>query len=323
MCARPPQRVRDAGILLYTVGLGGDVNATLLREIATQPDYYFQSPTPADLAAIYARLAGDLREVPAANLLITDVVAPEFEIVPGSFTGAATPQVSGDTLRWYLPRLPQGVTEVSFSVRPKQCGTFDVNRSASVDYEDNRGHAADADLPRAERSRGGLRARRDRCLHPRQRPGLRHDPQQRAVVGKPRHLGAPCRRRRHDSTRTPRPGRRNTIYARVWNRGTTTVTDIDVSFYFANPGPGADLAGRLARAGATQRIASLAPGQSAVVSIPWDVPALAGHWCLLVRISAATRSRSATTACRGRTTSPSATCTSSTTPAAARRLPVG
>ena len=134
--------MRDAGILLYTVGLGADADAALLREIATQPDYYYQSPTPADLAAIYTRLAGDLRNVPAANLLITDVVAPEFEIVPGSLTGAAQPQVTGDTLRWYLARLPIGATEVSFSVRPKQCGTFYVNQSATVDYDDNRGRGA-------------------------------------------------------------------------------------------------------------------------------------------------------------------------------------
>lgn len=84
----------------------------------------------------------------------------------------------------------------------------------------------------------------------------------------------------------PQAGQRNTIYARVWNRGTTTVTDIDVSFYFANPALGLGWPSAWQALAPTSHIVSLAPGQSAIVAIPWDVPALAGHWCLLVRISA-------------------------------------
>ncbi len=96
------QRLHQAGIQLYTVGLGADVDAALLREIATTPDRYYQSPTPADLAQVYARLAGELRQVPAANINLTDIVAANFDIVPGSFTGAAQPTVNGRTLSWYI-----------------------------------------------------------------------------------------------------------------------------------------------------------------------------------------------------------------------------
>ena len=45
------------------------------------------------------------------------------------------------------------------------------------------------------------------------------------------------------------------------------------------------MAERLAWAGAHAADRGAGAGQSAVVSLPWDVPTLAGHWCLLVRIS--------------------------------------
>ncbi len=118
------QSLHEAGIQLFTVGLGTDVNAALLREIATAPDHYYQSPAPADLAQIYSRLAGELRMAPAFNVTLTDVVAAQFQIVPGSFSGAATPQVSGQSLTWSIARLELGVNEVSFRVRPLQCGTL-------------------------------------------------------------------------------------------------------------------------------------------------------------------------------------------------------
>jgi Mg-chelatase subunit ChlD len=280
------QQIRNAGILLYTVGLGQDVNAALLREIASQPDHYFQSPTPADLAQIYSRLAGDVRESPAANLLITDVVAPEFEIVPGSFTGAAQPQMTGNTLRWYLPRLTQGQTEVSFSVRPKQCGAFDVNRSAVVDYEDNRGARRSAVFPVPRVTVEGCGSQTTDVF-------IRDNGSDTGIIpsAQPWWVSPDIWVRHANDGGTqhqnPRAGQRNTIYARVWNRGSTTVTDIDVSFYFANPALGLTWPTAWQAIPPPQRIASLAPGQSAIVSVAWDAPNLAGHWCLLVRINAA------------------------------------
>lgn len=135
------QQIRAAGVQLYTIGLGSEVNASLLREIASQPTYYYQAPSPDDLAQIYTRLAGELRNVAALAVELTDVVASQFEIVPGSFRGIANPTVdyANSRLSWSLPSLDIGTSEVSFNVRPKECGTFNVNESASVSYDDNRG----------------------------------------------------------------------------------------------------------------------------------------------------------------------------------------
>jgi hypothetical protein len=52
--------LRADGILVYTVGLGPEVDEELLRAVATSPDGYFASPTAADLAWIYRQIAARL-----------------------------------------------------------------------------------------------------------------------------------------------------------------------------------------------------------------------------------------------------------------------
>ncbi len=279
------RRIRDAGVQLYTIGLGADADAALLREIATAPDHFYQSPTPDQLEAIYTRLAGELRQVPAANLNLVDVVGPDFEIVPNSFSGAATPQVDGQTLTWTLPRLDGGVSEVRFDVKPKACGTFPVNDSAAVSYDDNRGVRRTASFPIPSVTVSG-------CEEPLTDVFIRDNDSDdgRIPSSRPWWL-SPDIWVRHaqdggEQHENPQAGQRNFIYARVTNRGATRVRDIDVAFYFGNPSLGLSWPDNWTPLEATARIDSLAPGQTTVVSIPWDIPNISGHFCLLVRISA-------------------------------------
>jgi cell division septation protein DedD len=51
------ERARMEGILIDTVGLGTDVDATLLRAMASGPAHYFESPDAEDLARLFADLA--------------------------------------------------------------------------------------------------------------------------------------------------------------------------------------------------------------------------------------------------------------------------
>jgi Mg-chelatase subunit ChlD len=48
---------KRAGIYLFTIGLGSDVDRSLLSAMATEPEAYYEAPTADDLVAIYARLA--------------------------------------------------------------------------------------------------------------------------------------------------------------------------------------------------------------------------------------------------------------------------
>lgn len=48
---------KQRGVELYIVGLGKDVNAELLRNMATTPEHYFSAASTKDLATIYNRIA--------------------------------------------------------------------------------------------------------------------------------------------------------------------------------------------------------------------------------------------------------------------------
>ena len=57
---RAAAEVRAAGVRLYTIGLGADVDAATLREMASDDSRYHFAPASADLARIYAEIASDI-----------------------------------------------------------------------------------------------------------------------------------------------------------------------------------------------------------------------------------------------------------------------
>jgi uncharacterized protein YegL len=50
-------RAKAAGMLIYTIGLGQDVDHVLLRDVASKPEWYFFAPDTGDLAEIYGQIA--------------------------------------------------------------------------------------------------------------------------------------------------------------------------------------------------------------------------------------------------------------------------
>jgi uncharacterized protein YegL len=51
---------KEDGVRIYTVGHGMDVQAQALQRVASQPEYYFYSPTGDELASIYREIAGQI-----------------------------------------------------------------------------------------------------------------------------------------------------------------------------------------------------------------------------------------------------------------------
>lgn len=49
--------LKARGALVYTIGLGNEIDADLLGLVATSPDRFYRSPTTDDLAAIYAQIS--------------------------------------------------------------------------------------------------------------------------------------------------------------------------------------------------------------------------------------------------------------------------
>jgi len=143
---REAQATRSAGMAVFTVGLGGDVDGGLLTDIAGAPDRYFQAPTETELGAIFARIA---RRLVAGALLraieIVDEVPRNMAYVAGSARPPAT--WDGARLRWSLADVPPAGFQLTYQVQPQQSGTWPTNVRADGDYVDGVGFAGKVAFP--------------------------------------------------------------------------------------------------------------------------------------------------------------------------------
>lgn len=135
--------VRAANILVYTIGLGPDVDDANLQQIASDPAKYYRSPTGAELDGIYNELAG---RVQAAVLLedafVVDELPADMTFVPGSGVPIEpTLSPNGRTLTWRIVAvpLPPPALRLSYRVRPTQAGRRPTNVEARADVVDGFG----------------------------------------------------------------------------------------------------------------------------------------------------------------------------------------
>lgn len=133
--------VRAAGIETYTVGLGTDVDAALLARIADDPSKYYQSPTPAELTAIYLEIVGRIEaSVLFQTVTLVDRLPANMTFEPGSARPIA-PAVSADgrTLTWTLAGVPLAGLALTYRVRPTEAGTHPTNVEAVAGARDGLG----------------------------------------------------------------------------------------------------------------------------------------------------------------------------------------
>jgi Mg-chelatase subunit ChlD len=52
------EEAKLAGTIIFTIGLGEDVDLVSLQRIATRPEYFYRAPDGEDLSRIYAEVAG-------------------------------------------------------------------------------------------------------------------------------------------------------------------------------------------------------------------------------------------------------------------------
>lgn len=129
--APPPSPVaaeaRALGIVIYCIGLTGadGIDISVLNDWATDPDTSHVAVTPddADLEQLFADLAKNISKPGATNIVIDEVIHPDFAItnlVPPS-KGTAM-MVNANTLQWKIPELgmsggcPRGLCSTSFEL---------------------------------------------------------------------------------------------------------------------------------------------------------------------------------------------------------------
>lgn len=74
-------RAKSAGIRIFTIGLGKDVNAEFLKNVASDPQSYFGAPSAGDLVKIYSSIATAICERKPASIEILSRIYPK-SIIP-------------------------------------------------------------------------------------------------------------------------------------------------------------------------------------------------------------------------------------------------
>ncbi len=151
------QLAREAGIAVYAIGLGGDLDPGLLVQMAGGEDRYFGAPTQAELAQVFARVA---RRLATGTLLRTLTIVDRLPANMAYEAGSAEPPAAwdGSALRWVLADVPAAGTRLRYRVRPAQAGVWPTNVEALGDHVDGVGFAGRLRFPVPRVSVAGPRA---------------------------------------------------------------------------------------------------------------------------------------------------------------------
>ena len=126
-------RARARGIVVYTIGLGANVDADLLTALAGDTERYFFAPSAADLEPIYLLLSQSLGAVVATDVQVVDVLGVDVDYVPGS--ASPLPAEDGGRVVWNIGAFPAGgIRPLSLRVTPTRLGLVPTNQVATAYY---------------------------------------------------------------------------------------------------------------------------------------------------------------------------------------------
>ncbi|MEO8082628.1 MAG: vWA domain-containing protein [Ardenticatenales bacterium] len=130
-----------AGTTIYTIGLGSGAAETLLKQIASGPEYYFFAPGNSQLAAIYDQIALVVGNFTVRNVGLGDDLGVNGPYVAGS--GAPAPAVASDVLNWTVDALSEAPIELVYEIKPTKVGTYLAADRTVAHYLDLDGQTRD------------------------------------------------------------------------------------------------------------------------------------------------------------------------------------
>lgn len=140
--------LRAAGIVIYCIGLIGTdgIDVDTLNDWATDPDSEHVAVTPDEekLEELFAELAASISKPGATNIVINEVINPDFIITSLSSPSKGTATLIGtNTIRWTIPTLGSTASETAtleFTIQhiALTSGVKQVN--ASISYTDDEGN---------------------------------------------------------------------------------------------------------------------------------------------------------------------------------------
>ncbi|MDR0268707.1 IPT/TIG domain-containing protein [Paenibacillus sp.] len=140
------------GIVFYTIALlqpneNPDTSAAnlLMKDMATTKNHHHFVLGSVGLSEIYKAIVDEIGIASAYNVSISDVVSPEFEIVPDSYKdNIPQPTVVGNKLTWNFLELKKEALTFKYKIRHKSgAATGDLpvgNQDVSVKYNDYLGN---------------------------------------------------------------------------------------------------------------------------------------------------------------------------------------
>jgi len=125
-------RARARGAVVYTIGLGTNIAADLLTQMAGSSTRFFAAPTAGELAPIYEALSQTVGGVVASNVQIVDTLSTDVEYAPGSASNGG--QISGRDVTWSVGAINAGRVTRTLRVRPTRVGRIATNQQAIARY---------------------------------------------------------------------------------------------------------------------------------------------------------------------------------------------
>ena len=139
---------RASGVIIYCIGLIGSdgIDVNVLNDWATDPDASHVAVTPndGDLEELFKDLAANISKTGATNIVIDEVVNPDFSItsvIPP--TKGTAMMVDSNTLQWKIDELGVSANEgasLEFFIRHNSRDSGDKLVNQSITYSDNEGN---------------------------------------------------------------------------------------------------------------------------------------------------------------------------------------
>ncbi|MBO2944838.1 IPT/TIG domain-containing protein [Paenibacillus sp. F411] len=152
---------KEQGIVFYTIALLSSTDNPdtskpnlLLKEMATTSSHHHFVLGSQGLSDIYAAIVQEIGIASAYDLTVTDKIASQFEIVPGSYeNNIPKPVVDGNVLTWNFKELKDKNLVFTYKIRPTdktKTGNFNVAASGSqITYKDYAGAIRTKSIPNA------------------------------------------------------------------------------------------------------------------------------------------------------------------------------
>ncbi|WP_217562105.1 IPT/TIG domain-containing protein [Paenibacillus sp. GbtcB18] len=148
---------KDAGIVFYTIALLNtnedpltSAPNILMKNMATTSHHHHFILGSVGLKEIYAAIVQEIGLASAYDVIVKDIIAEGFEIVPGSYdNNIPKPVVEGNSLTWKFLELKKDILSFTYKIRHTGSvdGTFPVSKGSTITYKDYTGVTRNYDIP--------------------------------------------------------------------------------------------------------------------------------------------------------------------------------